>query len=425
MSTPLADEGPILCGTCLGDNPFIRMTKEPYGKACKICERPFTVYRWKPGKSARFKKTEICPTCAKVKNVCQTCILDLQFGLPVQVRDTALDDSQKVDLPKDETNRHYFLENLEKKADLADPTSSYGKVENPSQSLSKLARKQPYYARNLPHLCSFYARGACSRGASCPYRHEMPITGEMANQNIKDRYWGQNDPVARKLLGKSRTPSGGTASGSSSGSGGSFSSALLTPPEDMSITTLWVGNLDSKTSDLDIRDKFATFGDITNIFIVSAKNCAFVTFAERSAAEEAARKLHNHLEILTNQCKIAWGKKKEDKTKSLSSSSSSSLSSSSSSSLSSSSLSSSSAPSSSSSLSSSSSSATTTATASNTLSLRSIPPPPPPRALLPSPSAISSSLPSSSSNSSLPAPPGMKKMLYPSQNPNQFSTKFI
>ena len=33
----------------------------------------------------RYKKTEVCQTCAKTKNVCQTCLLDLEYGLPVQV----------------------------------------------------------------------------------------------------------------------------------------------------------------------------------------------------------------------------------------------------------------------------------------------------------------------------------------------------
>ena len=28
----------------------------------------------------RFKKTEVCQTCAKLKNVCQTCLLDLEYG---------------------------------------------------------------------------------------------------------------------------------------------------------------------------------------------------------------------------------------------------------------------------------------------------------------------------------------------------------
>ena len=73
-------EFPILCETCLGDNPFVRMTREAFGAACRVCERPFTVFKWKPGAKARFKKTEVCPSCARLKNVCQTCVLDLQYG---------------------------------------------------------------------------------------------------------------------------------------------------------------------------------------------------------------------------------------------------------------------------------------------------------------------------------------------------------
>lgn len=39
----------------------------------------------------------------------------------------------------------------------------------------------------MAKVCSFFAKGACTRGAECPYRHEMPTTGELADQNIKDR----------------------------------------------------------------------------------------------------------------------------------------------------------------------------------------------------------------------------------------------
>ena len=51
-------------------------------------------------------------------------------------------------------------------------------------------------------MCSFFAKGKCNRGAECPYRHEMPSTGELADQNIRDRYYGVNDPVAKKLLAR-------------------------------------------------------------------------------------------------------------------------------------------------------------------------------------------------------------------------------
>jgi len=56
---------PILCETCLGDNPYVRMLKQPLGKECKICTRPFTIFKWKAGTKGRFKKTEVCQTCAK------------------------------------------------------------------------------------------------------------------------------------------------------------------------------------------------------------------------------------------------------------------------------------------------------------------------------------------------------------------------
>lgn len=61
----------------------------------------------------RFKKTEICQTCAKLKNVCQTCILDLQYNLPVQVRDKVL--GVKDEAPKSDINREYFAQNMEQK----------------------------------------------------------------------------------------------------------------------------------------------------------------------------------------------------------------------------------------------------------------------------------------------------------------------
>ena len=46
----------------------------------QICVRPFTIFKWCPGAKMRYKKTEICQTCAKLKNVCQTCLLDLEYG---------------------------------------------------------------------------------------------------------------------------------------------------------------------------------------------------------------------------------------------------------------------------------------------------------------------------------------------------------
>lgn len=47
------------------------MQKIPYGGECHISGRPYTVFRWRPGNEARYKKTIICQEVAKAKNVCQ------------------------------------------------------------------------------------------------------------------------------------------------------------------------------------------------------------------------------------------------------------------------------------------------------------------------------------------------------------------
>ena len=196
-------EFPILCQTCLGDNPYVRMLKEVFGAECKICERPFTVFRWCPGARMRYKKTEICQTCSRLKNVCQTCLFDLEYGLPVQVRDKGL--QIKDDLPRSEVNREYYTQNLESggSGSRTEPLGAVGKAPPPGNDiLRRYARTTPYYKRNRPHICSFWVKGECKRGEECPYRHEMPTDPDdpLSNQNMKDRYYGVDDPVAEKLL---------------------------------------------------------------------------------------------------------------------------------------------------------------------------------------------------------------------------------
>ncbi|CAJ0568776.1 unnamed protein product, partial [Mesorhabditis spiculigera] len=201
-------EFPILCETCLGPNPYLRMQKDTYGKECTICERPFTNFRWQPGKGARFKMTEICQTCAKIKNCCQTCMFDLEFGLPIQVRDHALKITD--DLPRQGANRDFFVQNQERALASTDGTTPGGALatigaDHPgTEMLKRLQRTGPYYKRNAPHICSFFVKGECKRGEECPYRHEKPTDPDdpLSQQNMRDRYYGNNDPVAEKILNR-------------------------------------------------------------------------------------------------------------------------------------------------------------------------------------------------------------------------------
>ena len=68
-------------------------------------------------------------------------------------------------------------------------------------------------------------------------RHEKPTDPDdpLSDQNIKDRFYGVNDPVAEKLLKRYD------------------SMPKLEPPEDKNITTLYVGNLGEKIGEKELR----------------------------------------------------------------------------------------------------------------------------------------------------------------------------
>lgn len=285
---------PTLCETCLGDNPYVRMQKEDYGVECKICVRPFTIFRWKAGTKGRYKATVICQSCARMKNVCQTCLFDLEFGLPVQVRDKFMEEQGQsaITLPASRVGRDYQLAEAQKDGEGKD--LPYGKV-GAHPMLQRLARMTPYYKRNEARICTFYVKGQCNRGQDCPFRHELPEGGELANQKLRDRFHGENDPVAAKLLRRADED------------------MTLRPPDDKSITTMYLGGLVPGSTEKDVRDKFYVFGELRSVKMVPRQSCAFVTFVSREAAEEAASKLYRTLVIRDKKVSLMWGRPQQSK----------------------------------------------------------------------------------------------------------------
>mmetsp|Transcript_23731 Transcript_23731/g.34799 ORF Transcript_23731/g.34799 Transcript_23731/m.34799 type:complete len:280 (+) Transcript_23731:198-1037(+) len=132
-------EFPMLCESCLGDNPYLRMQKQTFGGNCKMCDRPFTIFRWRPGRGEGYRKTEVCQTCSKIKNLCQTCILDLQFGLPSQLRDAVLSQTDgTLVVPESDANREYFAQQHNQQ--LAAGNDPWQSGETPNEKLLKIVR---------------------------------------------------------------------------------------------------------------------------------------------------------------------------------------------------------------------------------------------------------------------------------------------
>lgn len=298
-------EFPLVCETCLGDNPYIRMTKEPYGKKCQVCETPFTVFAWQAGTKGRMKRVEICRACAQAKNVCQVCIYDLQYGLPVKVRDRVLREtgsstSMAAAVPQSNANRAWFSAQQQRMIEQGENT--VGQVTDLAHAkLSEMARMEPRYERNLPKLCTFFARGECDRGANCPFRHEMPKdrNDPLSKQNTKDRFYGTSDPVANKILGRKRRQEE------------EQEKKQEEEGYDKARATLYLRYQGEPpypiTSEMDIRDKFYAFGEIVSVRVQADKAQAFVEYTQPEAAELAIASM-NRKELLNRQIYCSWAR---------------------------------------------------------------------------------------------------------------------
>jgi len=224
---------------------------------------------------------------------------------------------------------------------LANGQAAAARDEALHQGLLRMVRKRPKYERNLPHLCSFYARGECNRGSECPYRHEMPRPkDDLSKQNIVDRFHGRNDPVAKRMLARSK------------------GKAQFAHPPTPQAKTLWLAPINATTTQSDIqcvcrcrlflcvcvclvcvyvyvyvcvcvcwcggcplppppppsspphvaacRDKFYAYGEILSIKLIPDKSCAFVEYATQAQAVEACKALYASLDLNGVPTKVAW-----------------------------------------------------------------------------------------------------------------------
>lgn len=236
-----------------------------------------------------------------MKNVCQTCLFDLEYGLPVEVRDKFLDQN-KVIIPNSVPNRDYFMEQANKNVflllfsifknnfKLANLDLPYFKESNPI--LEKLSKNYPDYRKNEPHVCSFFLKGICNRGLECPYKHDKNELNASSDQNMKDRFHGKNDPLAEKILNKYFAHK-----------------AKLENPKDLNIKTLVVQGLGDNVSHSELKEIFEKYGEIENFNINMGKSkirTAEVTFAARLPAEEAISNLANKLTINNVNLAVKW-----------------------------------------------------------------------------------------------------------------------
>jgi pre-mRNA-splicing factor RBM22/SLT11 len=161
---------------------------------------------------------------------------------------------------------------------------------------------EPRYERNLPKLCSFFARGECDRGANCPFRHEMPRdrNDPLSKQNTKDRFYGSNDPVAGKLFARMKRKEEEEGKVQEGDEGYDKARATV-------YIRLQGDELYPNLSEEDLRDQFYSFGEIVSVRVMPEKAQAFVEYTQPEAAELAIATM-NRKQMHGHSMYVAWAR---------------------------------------------------------------------------------------------------------------------
>ncbi|KAF2153657.1 hypothetical protein K461DRAFT_223815 [Myriangium duriaei CBS 260.36] len=298
---------PSVCEKCLPDNPYVQMLKEDYGAECKICTRPFTVFRWKADRTARQKKTNICLTCARLKNCCQHCMLDLSFGLPIVVRDAAL--KMVAPGPNSTINREYYAQEHEKEIEEGrGAVEAYGQTDEKARDLlRRLAQSEPYYKKQ--RRLEEEAESAASNGSKM--LEAGPSSSSSYNQPgpIRSSDSRPRGAMAAKALSGSKSAGRGNR-------GFPGSAALpvqpqdILPPEDPNVTSLFVTGVEDDLPEHAIRTHFQQHGQLRSVVCSHRSHCAFINYMTRDGAETAAAACQGRAVVKGVPLRVQWGKPK-------------------------------------------------------------------------------------------------------------------
>ncbi|KAI8298329.1 Pre-mRNA-splicing factor slt-11 [Colletotrichum sp. SAR11_59] len=284
------------------------MLKEDYGAECKLCTRPFTVFSWSADRAhGRKKRTNICLTCARLKNCCQACMLDLSFGLPIVVRDAAL--KMVAPGPSSDINREYFAQNNERAIEEGRAgVEEYEKTDDKARELlRRLAASKPYFRKGRPvdGLDGEPQLSSASASGSGPGPREG---------------FGGNPAVGAGVGGPGpiRTRDSRAAAATAARPGRAkqtFPSAAqlppgpqdYMPPADENIMSLFVTGVEDDLPEHKIRDFFKVHGKIKSLVCSHMSHCAFVNYETREAAEKAAATCQGRAVIAGCPLRVRWG----------------------------------------------------------------------------------------------------------------------
>lgn len=221
-------------------------------------------------------------------------MLDLSFGLPIVVRDAAL--KMVAPGPQSDVNREYYAQNHEREIEEGrGGTEAYEKTDEKARELLKrLANSAPYYRKQR--------------------RIE---SGEEEESSASTALATKGPGPIRTADSRGMAGRGGRGRGGGRG-GRAFPSAAqlppkeedIRPPADATITSLFITGVEDDLPEHKIREFFTKYGKLRSLVCSHMSHCAFINYATREGAEEAAAALQGRAVIAGCPLRVQWGRPK-------------------------------------------------------------------------------------------------------------------
>jgi pre-mRNA-splicing factor RBM22/SLT11 len=219
-------------------------------------------------------------------------MLDLSFGLPIVVRDAAL--KMVAPGPQSAVNREFYAQNHEKEIEEGrGGAEAYEKSDEKGRELlRRLANSEPYFKKQ---------------------RRIGPAEGEASTVSSTSG----PGPIRTRDSRGAPSPRGAGRGGRGGARGGrAFPSAAqlppqpqdILPPQDHTITSLFITGVEDDLPEHKIRDFFTPYGKLRSLVCSHMSHCAFVNYATREGAEAAAEALQGRAVIAGCPLRVQWGK---------------------------------------------------------------------------------------------------------------------
>jgi len=223
-------------------------------------------------------------------------MLDLQFGLPIQLRDAAL--KMVAPGPSSEINREYYAQNNEKALEEGRGTEVYeGADEKARELLRRLATSKPYFrkGRAIEDSSASSSSTGGATGGNAVVGAGIGGPGPIRTRDSRAAAAVGARPGRRPFPSASQLPPGPKD---------------YLPPADKSIMSLFVTGVEDDLPEYKIRDFFKEHGKIKSLICSHMSHCAFINYETREGAERAADACKGRAIIAGCPLRVRWSQPK-------------------------------------------------------------------------------------------------------------------